>query len=389
MNPWSTSLIDSAQFLLPSLPLWQGVRKWPGEAVRLPFALGLDPAGFVRQTTDPSVIGKVVAAYASDDYAFITPPPGTSAWGTRLGEAKLAKLESLLGSVAGKRILEIGGATLYLAKVIAGRYPVRRYVCIDPSLRAEDATAEVIRSYFPSPDLDGESFDVIIANNCIEHAVDALAFAGGIRAALAEDGVAYCCFPDVARCFRDGDLNAFLHEHINYFDETAARRVFTASGLQVVHWHSANDLATCLLKRGHLTDDQLSRTGAPELLLQAIEGLFACLVPKADAIMDRLASGKRIAFYGATNGLNSFLSLAGANRVGTFNIVDGDVAKRGSYLPAHGAPIYWTDEVDFRTYDEIVVTAASFHAEICRLLTVKLDVPEAKITGLFRSMEQT
>ena len=389
MTGFSVTLGEGVSVSLPALPYWQGVRKQPEAVRKLPFSLGLDHRGFVRQTTDPSVIAATVAAYSAKDYSFITAPPGSSAWGTRVGEKKLAALEAMIGRLDGKRILEIGGATLYLAKVICTRYHVPRYVCVDPALRrSEDdpLNVETLQTYFPADDVRGEKFDLIIANSCLEHVPDLVAFLNGMREVLSDGGVVFCTFPDVGRCFRDGDLNALLHEHINYLDEPTARMLFASVGLPLARWRCEGDLASCVLAKGNLSLVDGARIAAANLLMQAIEGLISRLAPAAEDILNRATEGGRIAFYGATNGLNSFLAWADSEPLRTASIIDGDQAKKGQFLPACKSPIRWLGETDCRAFDAIVITAASFQEEIISTLTEKNSVPKTRIVGLFKPL---
>lgn len=98
--------------------------------------------------------------------------------------------------------------------------------------------------------------------------------------------------------------------------------------------------------------------------------------------MKDLEAGRRVAFYGATNGLNNLLDLIGVGR--DLPIVDGDRAKHGRFLPASQQPVQWVGEATPAQFDRIFVTAGSFQPAIIRTLTETHGVPRHRITGLFR-----
>lgn len=88
------------------LPFWRGVCGRPAQPEVLPFELGWDDRGFVRQIISEDVRNKVVDGYNQEDYSFITQPPGSSSWANRLGDIYLESVERNLPLLKGKRILD-------------------------------------------------------------------------------------------------------------------------------------------------------------------------------------------------------------------------------------------------------------------------------------------
>ena len=286
----------------------------------------------------------------------------------------------------GLRILEIGGGNLFLASSLRREHAITRYVAIDPAIRMwpEDADVEVRRAYFPCPELASEHFDLVLAHNCLEHIPEALRFLTAIRDALAPSGRAFLTFPDVARQFADGDLNAIVHEHFVYLDEPSARILFARSGFAVAQWESGADLASCLLARA-TPDEGLSSeaTGAAAALLaKGVKGFCMHLPRAVTALAKHLEAGRTVAFYGATNGLNNLLDVTGIGC--DVPIMDGDCAKHGRFLPAGQIPIRWVGEAEPAQFERIFVTAGSFQPAIIRALTGTYGVARDRITGLFR-----
>ena len=266
------------------LPFWQGPQCDLDTSRHYPLNLTLHPDGYVAQTDVGGNMAEIVANYADPNYGFITPPPGTSNWGTELGNGKRRTLERFVGALDGLRILEIGGGNLFLASKLRRAHTMARYVAIDPTLKMwpEDVEAEVLRTYFPCPELTGEHFDLVLAHNCLEHISDTLGFLSAIRDVLAPSGRIFLTFPDVARQFADGDLNAIVHEHFVYLDEPSARILFANSGFAVVQWESEADLASCLLTHAASEASPPSFAevnAAAALLVKGAEGFCIHLPP--------------------------------------------------------------------------------------------------------------
>ena len=378
--------LGQASLTWRKLPFWQGLQNEPGNLRQYPFGLTVQSDGLLTQTSGEGAIKEAVANYANPEYGFITPPPGTSNWGTELGESKLRTLEKFVGRLDGLRILEIGGGNLFLANSLSRKYAISRYVAIDPALRMwpEDVGVETLHTYFPCPDLTGEHFDLVLGHNCLEHIPGTLEFLDAIRNVLAPDGRAFLTFPDVARQFADGDLNAIVHEHLVYLDEPSARILFARSGFAVAQWESAADLASCLLVRTALEEGLLveAASAAAALLARGVEGFCVRLPHAVTMLAKEIEAGRPVAFYGATNGLNSLLEVTGIGRDAV--IMDGDRAKHGRFLPAGQFPVQWVGTAEPTKFDRIFVTAGSFQPAIMRALTETYGVSLDRLVGLFR-----
>lgn len=374
------------KLIWPRLPLWQGQRKERSEVNPLPLVLQIRPDGFIGRVEEDGE-SRVVEGYSGADYGFITPPPGASDWGTAIGERKLRALRAFAGTMEGLSVLEIGGGNLYFAQVLSREERVSRYVAADPTLRIwpEGTIAETHRTYYPCPALEGQSFDLVIANSCLEHIPDPKQFLLSIRNALTEKGRAFLTFPDVSRQFADGDLGAVLHEHFVYLDEPSARSLFSQCGLEVKRWQSESDLASCLVTRAELMGNSanVDIAAAEALFASACEGYCARLPRAAASLQRALSAGERVAFYGANNGLNNFIYASGLGA--ELPILDGDEGKRGLFLPAASNAIQWVADADPSKFDRIFISAGSFQPAIADTLTSKYGVSDDRIEGLFRS----
>ncbi len=364
-----------------ALPLWRGVQPQPGVAEAPPFRLCWDDRGFLRQSTDPAVRDAVLAAYASDKYQFITPPPGASAWADRLGDRKVEAACDVLGPLDGLSVLEIGAGSRYVADRLLARFDIREYVAVDPAIRDEVAHGRLtlIRDYFPSPRLAGRVFDVVLSFSCLEHVGDPVDFLAQIEATLTAQGRAFLTFPDVERQFRAGDLNVLLHEHMSYLDAPSADRVAALAGLRPVAKRSDNDLFAYVLEKADGAPAAPGRSTLPGLL----ETFGESLARSGEAVAQSLGRGERLAFHGANNGLNIFLHLAGIESWDRVSVFDGDSSKAGSFLPACPNPISAASNPAYRKSDRVFVAATSFFDEIKRQLVADGIAPPERIAPLF------
>ena len=378
------------------LPFWTGVKPNLTQPSYYSLSLSTHSDGYIFQCgtgADEAIIN-----YESLDYNFITAPPGTTDWGTKLGNEKIHTLEKYITDITGKRVLEIGGGNLFLGSNLCNKYKISEYVAVDPTLKnwPDNSFIKTVRDYFPSSDLKGEKFDLIIAFNCLEHIPDSVNFLRAVSDLLLPDGKAFITFPDVSRQFAVGDLGAILHEHVNYYDESIIRQIALLSGLSVVNYEIRNDLAFCLLYKAsskpHLPTEKLrdSTCLASKLLTKATNGFCVLLQEKLDDLLINIASGKNIAFYGATNGLNNLLYLINHDINQSLNlnkipIYDSDKSKLGCYIPMSTNPIrHFNESNDLNEFDAIYITAGSFYNEIHVSLS-SAGVEHGKIKKIFNN----
>lgn len=347
-----------------AMPFWEGVQKTPGVRRSYPFALTAATDGLIRQATAAPVIAEVVNAYRLDEYNFITPPPGASAWANSLGERSVTAVKNAIGEMRPGNILEIGGGSTWVASRLKALYQPKSYVLVDPSARDSAEGVEVVRDYFPNPQLADRRFDLVLGFSVLEHVPNPLDFLRNIRRQLAEGGKVVLIYPDCEAQLRRGDLNALLHEHLSYFTATSSRRTASLAGFDVVSLHSGNDLFTLVLESGsgNLVAGQAG--GESELLLESAAMYRNLLTNTADKIRRCLARGEPVAFHGATQGLSSFLALTRLGSHSGIRLYDGDVSKEGLYLPACRTPIRLPTDASYAHNSLLVISAMSFYDQI-------------------------
>ena len=136
-----------------------------------------------------------------------------------------------LPHLASKDVLEVGCGTGYLlnrlkehgANVMGyepgyealGKYPIN-----------------VIKGFFPTDEIKGKKFDVIIAYGLLEHVEDPGDFLTIIGDYLKDSGHLIVSVPDCEDHIRVGDLSMLIHEHFSYFTCLTLQSLVERSGFK-------------------------------------------------------------------------------------------------------------------------------------------------------------
>jgi len=375
-----------AGLFIERLPLWQGVQGAPGIRHVFPFRLGCETGlGLIRQTTDQWIVDKVIEAYASDEYELVTAPPGSSDWANYLGDRYFEAIVAALDDTLPESVLEIGSGSLYLAERMLERFGSRRYTAVDPALESASGRIEVIGDYFPSAALSGRKYQLVFSLRCLEHVPDPVSFLRGIGEVLEPGGKVVLIYPDCGPALSRGDLNVLLHEHLSYFTHSTSRRIAERCGFRVDSLESKGEAFCLVLSKGDAgTSGDKPATVADEeaFLARAVEAFERNLAEKERLLRSRLEAGERVAFHGATNGLNNFLFLTGLAESFQVGIFDGDATKAGKYLPACREPIRHASVPAYRDSDLLVVSAVTFYEPIRRFACVEQGLSEDRILAL-------
>lgn len=365
-----------------SMPFWEGMQKTSGVRRTLPFVLTATVDSQIRQITSEQIITDVVNAYQLDEYKFITPPPGASKWADSLGERSVRAVESVVGKGYPKNILEIGGGSTWVARRLRERYNPESYSLVDPSVRDSAEGVEVIRDYFPNPQLAGRHFDLVLGFSVLEHVPDPLQFLCNIRKQLAPNGQVILIYPDCEGQLRRGDLNALLHEHLSYFTEASSRWIASVADFNVISLYSKNDVFTLALEARSGNSGASPKLDESKLLLHSATMFQNLLTNTTRKIRQCLEDGQHVAFHGATQGLNIFLSMTGFGNYPNIHLYDGDVSKEGLYLPACLTPIMSPTDRSYAENSIIVVSAMSFYEQVKQFAVEKAGIDPARLFPL-------
>lgn len=354
-----------------ALPIWRGTSDLPGRYSTLPFAIGCGRDGLVRQVMQPAVQQEIIRTYADREYHHMTPVPGSSSWANRLADENINALLNAVGTLDGKRVLEIGAGSLYVAELLRREFRISDYVVVDPAIDMQEAPSSsrvrTVADYFPCAAIDGETFHVILSFSTLEHVPDPLEFLAACRRHVVDDGFVFVVCPDVTQQFTCGDLNAFVHEHLSFFDEDSLIQAFSSAGFQIQSLKSANDTFFVSARKGDPMAEDTQRSARALLrFTDAVARYTKVLEGLGTAIEAVLQQDRRVVFHGATGGLNTFLHFWPPVKPDFVAIVDSDHAKHGRFLPVFEHPITAPKADVYRSADLVIVSALGFYDEIRR-----------------------
>lgn len=382
MHPHHAEQAAALEINFDRLPLWQGVFDKPGNQRFYPFRIGMHELGFICQKSGADVQNKIVEAYGASDYSMPTKPPGASRWANWLGDMYISFIEEHVPSMSGKKMMEIGAGSFYLADHFLRDGGAAEYVIVDPSLKAEskDSRITVIRDYFGNRlALPGRDPDAIISLNCLEHVSDPFEFLVKANSALsAEGGRLVLVFPDIETQFRTGDYNALCFEHLNYFSEASANRLMKRAGFSVVAFKKELDTLFFVLARSGQPDMSPVTESDDNLLRVAAKNYKDGLRTIVSVIRDAQQSGKSVAIHGACNGMNTLFALGGLSSDHIL-IFDGDETKTGKFIPSCDLPILHASSDRYKEADLVIVAAVTFIEQIRSFLESHHGIPPERI----------
>jgi len=387
MSRSTPEMMETSSILhFPLLPLWKGVQEKPGIDQKRPFSLSWDENGFVRQTSKGDVLQGVTGEYVKDQYNFLCSLPGTSSWGDRRGNEFLAVLYDVLSNATNAVVLEIGGGNLHIAENLVRRGNIKAYTAVDPTLTRvgiEDDRISIVPKFFDQNVSGSDDFDFVISMSCLEHVPDPVLFLKTIRKALVRrNGRAVLEFPDAELQFKCGDFNVMLHEHLSYFTPDTVVALFHRCGLEVCG-QSRWDDSICFILQPCSTVDTAAQVPI-DPMLSGLSSRFDISLNRASRmLMEAHASGVRLAFHGATIGLNNLLSMMEPQWIEKIEIFDGNDAKTGKFLTASPMPIRHTSDSAYQFIDRVLISAATYYEEIHHELMGDIGMGEDMIGSLF------
>ncbi len=285
-------------------------------------------------------------------------------------------IERQLGGVEGLRVLEIGCYDGYLLRLLERRGA--RGLGVEPSASAaahgsERWGIEIRAGRFEDQELAPGSFDLIALSHVLEHLTDPRATLERCHRLLAPGGHLFVEVPNVLRPRVESAVNFFTFDHLFNFSPATLSSLYETCGFAPEGL--ADDFefpAFRLLGRrssqrtGPVPADpeavQACRTAARGFV-QARESFVARLRARIDdELPDWLATGKRIAIYGAGYHTECLLELTGLARAKLVALVDGNPAKHGRRV--FGLPVIGPEELPDLQPDVIVVSSYDFQDEM-------------------------
>jgi 2-polyprenyl-3-methyl-5-hydroxy-6-metoxy-1,4-benzoquinol methylase len=267
----------------------------------------------------------------------------------------------------GKSVLEIGSNDGYLLQNMKKHGAI--VIGIDASKSMADQSGSeglnVIHGIFGESEAAmgslrnfRENYDVIVANNVVNHANDLMAFLGSVASFLSHEGVFIFEVPYWLRTIDSLRFDQIYHEHITYFTIKSVKELLHQHGLTIlraeeVDYHGGSIRITA-------TKQSILSPNNVEIMIQAEykEGLFnperylqysRDIQKKRMTIMSQVYSlkdsGSTIFGIGAAAKANTFLTYCGLNSTVVDFITDSSPAKVGKKTPLTRIPIALDDEL--------------------------------------------
>ena len=344
-----------------NLPIWLGSQKTSRIEV-VPFGFEVGERGLIRMANQ-QIIARMVEGYADNEYHFITSPPGASDWGNVLAGKSLSGLQKTYGDLQGKRILEIGGGTLYSAEFLVQQCRAAHVTVVDPALKqvSRDPRVTIVSDYYSAEMRFAAQFDLIISFNTLEHVRDPLGFLSAIRSNLAENARLYLKLPDSGNSLAIGDLGLCVHEHLSYFTAESLDVCLQAVGLERVAHANYPGALQILAQKSEPDASAHSSTSAT--LLSSFATRYKGHLQALDHQIESTGF-KSVGFVGASVGLCNVLYLNRLHERLKVGIFDNDSLKHGEYLPGIDTPIQEPTEETLAVYDALFIAPVNFFEEI-------------------------
>jgi len=264
---------------------------------------------------------------------------------------------------------------------VLGVEPARNVAAVAVAAGIQTVTEFFGRSLARQLSSQGQSADLVVANNVIAHVPDLNDFVVGIREILKPRGIATLEFPHVVRLINNVEYDTIYHEHFSYLSLSCASRIFDAHGLTVFDVDELPTHGGSLRIYAGKTQDGFSKTPALERVLAQER---AAGFDRDDAyvnfdhsvraskrafltfLIDAAAQGRRVAGYGAPAKATTQLNYCGVGRDLIDYTVDKNPYKQGRLIPGVHIPIYAPEKILETKPDYVVIFPWNIRDEVVK-----------------------
>ena len=231
---------------------------------------------------------------------------------------------------------------------------------------------------------EGQSGDLIIANNVLAHAPDLRDFVGGLKILLKPQGIVTVEFPHVLRLIEGNQFDTIYHEHVSYFSFCTAQAIFKEQGLAVfdveelpTHGGSLRLYARHVEERAAPCDPRVLQLREREIAAGLRDlttySRFGERVRETKTSLLNFLTGakrasKRVAGYGAPAKGNTLLNYCGVGTDLLEYTVDLNPYKQNRFLPGTHIPICQPSRIGQTRPDYVLILAWNLREEIVQQL---------------------
>ncbi len=232
--------------------------------------------------------------------------------------------------------------------------------------------------------------DLIIGNNVFAHVPDLHEFTAALKILLSPNGTISLEFPHLLCLIEENQFDTIYHEHFSYFSIKAVARLFDKHGLKILDVQRLpTHGGSVRLKCCHATLERTVDASVQKIFdLEESHGLYDLEIyrvfqEKVDArkkefrsfVKHQIASGKRIAGYGAAAKGNTLLNYFGIGSKDIDFISDIAPSKQGKFTPGSKIPIKNIDYLFDKKPDVILIFPWNIAEEVLSQIEKKLDWP--------------
>jgi len=334
----------------------------------LHFQLIIDKEnGLISRNPDSDAIDLLERAY--NDGSQITGMMDDEGIGREYAEDFLSYITEQLGLAAltGMSILEIGCGTGYLlSKLKALGADV---LGIEPGSQglkgAEKYDVNIIRDFFPTDQIQGKKFDLVIMYDVLEHMQDPKVCIGTVGGFLKQGGAFVLSVENEEEYLKNGDLSFLFHEHFSYFTQGSLTNVLAQNKFCIsnISYSQFGGSLHCVAK---LFNDTRGKSVSVEVATKLAADFVTKSKSKSKMIERFIRSieseGKSLGVYVPGRFIN-FLTLLDVP-VGHIRFFDDNPVLKGTYYP--GLPIQVENKNDLKKdpVDVLLIMSEAFGDKI-------------------------
>lgn len=256
------------------------------------------------------------------------------------------------------KILEIGSNDGFCSNAVKFLNPDALLIGLD----ASETQIQNARSSYPDchfekcvfgvedDHLEHKYFDIVFANNVVNHSNRLDKFLGRIRELLNDDGVFVFEVPSMDVAFLNGKWDQIYHEHVSYFTINSASDVLRMHGfkildMKIVDFHGGSLRVICCKGK---SEAKLSFDQNLVYFKNEVSKLRLIAEKQKDAIREMIKSvpdGVKFYFFGAPAKGVTLINYCELSFVDVEACLEGSTSKIGKYIPKAGIPIVGENEV--------------------------------------------